>query len=80
MESLSRAPAKLNHEPEALAWARKRAGYTQSALARETGISRSLICEYEAGTRNANDVNLRKIADALNCPVVALERKREMSA
>lgn len=32
--------------------------------------------EIESGWRNATPANLRKIADALNCPVVLLERKR----
>jgi hypothetical protein len=32
--------------------------------------------EIESGWRSATPANLMKIADALNCPVVMLERKR----
>ena len=33
--------------------------------------------EIESGWRNATPANLAKIAEALNCPLVALERKRD---
>jgi len=65
----------LDHEPEAVTWARKKAGLTKRALARAIGVSEQLIGEIESGWRNATPANLRKIADALNCPLVALERK-----
>jgi hypothetical protein len=32
--------------------------------------------EIESGWRSATPANLKKIADALNCPLVILERKR----
>lgn len=80
MNNPERAPARLNQEPAAVSWARGKAGLTQTQLAHETGIGRSLIAEIEAGTRNATDANLLKIAEALNCPVVFLERKRQVTA
>jgi transcriptional regulator with XRE-family HTH domain len=70
-------PRALDHEPEAITWARKKAGLTKRALAREIGVSEQLIGEIESGWRNATPANLVKIAKALNCPVVSLERKRD---
>lgn len=77
MTSRTRAPAKLNQEPAAVRWARKKAGLNQTQLAQRAGLGRTLVVEIEAGTRNATDENLIKLAEALNCPVVVLERKRE---
>ncbi|WP_307795477.1 helix-turn-helix domain-containing protein [Actinacidiphila acididurans] len=68
-------PRKLHHEPEAVTWARKKAGLTKRALAQAVGISEQLMGEIESGWRSATPANLRKIAEALNCPLVALERK-----
>ena len=69
-------PSKLNQEPEAVTWARKKGGLTKRALARAVGISEQLMNEIESGWRNATPANLNKIAEVLNCPVVVLERKR----
>lgn len=69
-------PRRLHQEPEAVTWAREKAGLTKRALADLVGISEQLMGEIESGWRSATPVNLRKIADALNCPLVALERKR----
>lgn len=66
----------LDHEPQAVAWARERSGLTKTQLAERAGVSLSLISEVEKGTRNAQPPLLLKIAEALNCPVVFLERKR----
>lgn len=68
-------PRVLDHEPEAVTWARKKAGLTKRDLARAVGVSEQLMGEIESGWRNATPANLRKIADALNCPLVVLERK-----
>lgn len=80
MPNPERAPSRLNHEPASVRWARKKSGLTQTALAKRAGLSRTLVVEIEAGTRNATDENLLKLAEALNCPVVVLERKREPEA
>ncbi len=69
-------PLTLDHEPEAVTWARKKAGLTKRALAHAIGISEQLMGEIESGWRNATPANLIKIATALNCPLVSLERKR----
>lgn len=78
MPNPERAPTRLDHEPEAVEWARRKAGLSQAELARRCGFTRSLICEIEGGTRNATPGTLLKIAEALNCPVVFLEAKREV--
>ena len=70
------APSVVHHEPEAVTWAREKAGLTKRALAEIVGISEQLMGEVESGRRNATPANLAKIAEALNCPVVLLERKR----
>lgn len=72
----TRAKFPLDHEPEAVAWARRRSGLTQKQLAERAGIKESLMCEIEGGTRNATPAVLLKLAEAMNCPVVVLERKR----
>jgi transcriptional regulator with XRE-family HTH domain len=77
-EQPRRKPPKdpLDHEPEAVAWAREKAGLTRAALAEMIGVSAGLISEIEKGTRNATPARIRQLAEALNCPVVVLERKR----
>lgn len=71
-----RKGARLNHAPESVTWAREKAGMTKRALAQTCGFSEQLLCDIEAGRRNATPEKLRKIANALNCPVVLLESKR----
>jgi transcriptional regulator with XRE-family HTH domain len=71
-----RCPRVLHHEPEAVARTRKKAGLTKRALARRADISEVLMGELESGWRSATPANPVKIADALSCPVVFLERKQ----
>ncbi|NUS09897.1 MAG: helix-turn-helix transcriptional regulator [Streptomyces sp.] len=73
-------PSRLHQEPEAVTWAREKAGLTKRALARRVGISEQLMGEIESGWRNATPANLARIADALNCPLVVLERNRHAPA
>ncbi|WP_322975432.1 ATP-binding protein [Actinacidiphila bryophytorum] len=67
-------PRRLNQEPEAVTWARARNGLTKRRLAELVGISEQLMGEVESGWRSATPANLAKITEALNCPVVVLER------
>lgn len=67
----------LDHEPAAVTYAREQAGLTKTALAERVGKSLSLISEIESGTRNATPEVIGLLSDALNCPRVVLERKRE---
>lgn len=73
--SRPRRIAPVDHDPEALAWAIKRTGWQQAALAREVGISRSLLSEALKGTRGLRPAVMNKIASTLNCPVSVIERK-----
>jgi transcriptional regulator with XRE-family HTH domain len=57
-------------------WAREKSGLTKRRLAELVGISEQLMGEVESGWRSATPANLAKIAKALNCPIVVLERKR----
>jgi transcriptional regulator with XRE-family HTH domain len=70
----------LDHDPAAVVWARKAKGVTQTWLAREIGVSPGHMSEIEGGSRNAPPHLLNKIAEALNCPVTVLERKRDGAA
>jgi transcriptional regulator with XRE-family HTH domain len=54
-----------------------KAGLTKTQLAKACKVSLSLISEIENGTRNATPATIIKLAKALNCPPVVLERKRE---
>jgi transcriptional regulator with XRE-family HTH domain len=80
--SYRRTPPKspLDHEPAAVTYAREHAGLTKTELARLCGVSLSLISEIEGGTRNATPAMLNRLAEALNCPRVVLERKRGFGA
>ena len=78
--SVRKRPKWLRQEPEAVTWAREKAGLTKRALATKVGVSEQLVGEIESGWRNATPANLTRIAEALNCPVVVLERKRQTGA
>src|SRR5690606_28736885 len=79
MTNPERAPARLHHSPEAVRWARERAGLTQTQLAERAGLARTLVVEIEGGTRNATPANLLKRAGALNAPGAAPEAKGEVA-
>ena len=64
----------------AVTYARRQAGLTKTELAQRCGVSLSLISEIESGTRNATPAMIRKLAAAMNCPRVILERKRDDDA
>lgn len=70
----------LDHDPEAVTWARKAKGWSQDLLAKTVEISPSHMSEIESGSRNAPPALLIRIATALNCPVTFLERKRDALA
>jgi transcriptional regulator with XRE-family HTH domain len=52
--------------------ARQAAGLNQSELARRCGVVPSHICDYERGQWNPRRRTLRRIAQALGCPVERL--------
>jgi transcriptional regulator with XRE-family HTH domain len=73
-----RVPRNLNHEPAAVTWAREKSGLTRQQVAEQLECAPSLITEIEQGTRNLTPARLIRLAEILNCPVVVLERKRQV--
>lgn len=71
-----RRKSPVDHDPQALKWARERAGWRQAALAREVGVAPSTLCEAERGTRGLHPDVKNKLAAVLGCPVTVFERKR----
>jgi transcriptional regulator with XRE-family HTH domain len=69
-------PENFDHEPAAVTYARKQAGLTMTQLAERLDVGLSLISQIESGKRNATPDMLNRLAVALNCPRVVLERKR----
>jgi transcriptional regulator with XRE-family HTH domain len=67
----------LYHEPEAVLYARHKAGLTiTEAVDRLPSIrSKGTLSEIENGTRSASPKLLAEMARAYNCPLVVLERK-----
>jgi transcriptional regulator with XRE-family HTH domain len=66
----------LDHEPEAVEYARRKAGLSKTDVARELGVSLPLISMIESGDRNATPAMIIRMAELFNCPAVVLERKR----
>ncbi len=66
----------LDHEPEAVLYARTNSGLKQTEAARVLGISAAYLSQIEKGVRNAGPSLLNRMAAAYNCPRVVLERKR----
>ncbi|MCF3960341.1 helix-turn-helix domain-containing protein [Streptomyces fuscigenes] len=67
--------APLDHAPEGVAYARDAAGLTKRSLAGALGISEQLMCDIEAGRRNAAPELLERMAARLDCPLVVLLAK-----
>lgn len=68
--------SELDHEPEAVVYAREKAGLRQAEASRQLGCSAPYLSQIEKGIRNAGPAMLNKMADVYNCPRVVLERKR----
>ena len=62
----------MNLNREALIVIRQRSGLSKTALAERAGVDRTLIHRIENGERNASVAVIRKLADALKCPLMAL--------
>lgn len=61
----------------ALTEIRQRSGLSKPALAQLAGVDRTLIHRLENGERAATPAVMQKLADALQCPLVALMGPRE---
>jgi transcriptional regulator with XRE-family HTH domain len=66
----------LDHKPDAVKRARERTGLTRTEVARQLGVSLSLISEIEKGTRNATPAMILRLSDLLNCAPDTLRRRR----
>jgi transcriptional regulator with XRE-family HTH domain len=62
----------MNLNRDALRVIRERTGHTKTSLAEAAGVDRTLVHRLENGQRNATPSVLRKLADALDCPLHAL--------
>lgn len=61
---------KLN--PHALRAIRERSGISQSRLAEDSGIDRPNYVHIEAGRRRGTEAQIRRLADVLGVPVMAI--------
>lgn len=65
----------LNHEPDAILYARTSAGLSQADAARQLDISAGFLSHLERGYRSVTPALLKRMASVYNCPRVVLERK-----
>lgn len=75
-----RRGSPLSHAPEAVKETRELNGLTKRELAQMAGISEQLMGAIESGKRNATPPVLKKLADALKCPIVMLKRDPDAPA
>lgn len=67
--------------PAALTAIRERSGYKKAQLASMVGISPGYLTELEQGKKPGSPDVIKRIADALSCPIAALiERPAEVGA
>lgn len=62
----------MNLNRAALTEIRERSGISKTDLADRAGVDRTLVHRLENGERRGTPVVIRKLADALQCPVMAL--------
>ena len=62
----------MNLNRAALVTIRERSGLSKTALAAKAGVDRTLVHRIENGERHATPTVIRKFADALECPLLAL--------
>jgi transcriptional regulator with XRE-family HTH domain len=65
----------LNHKPAEVRRARERLGFTRREVAQKLGVSESLICEIEKGTRNATPAMILRLAPVLRVKPDTLRRR-----
>jgi transcriptional regulator with XRE-family HTH domain len=70
--NMTSSTVRMRQRSGAIKTARERNHLSKAELARRIGISRSLMTEMEAGTRNATEDNLQKLATELDCPIEEL--------
>lgn len=62
----------MRSNPAALAAIRERSGLTQTDLAKQTGVSQGRISELETKSVGLRPGTAKKLAEALQVPVVAI--------
>ncbi len=62
----------MNLNRDALTTIRERSGLSKTELATRAGVDRTLVHRLENGERKATPSVLRKLALALDCPLMAL--------
>lgn len=70
----------MNLNRDALTVIRERSGHSKSSLAKKAGVDRTLVHRLENGERAATPTVMRKLADALDCPLHALMGPAEEAA
>ena len=70
----------MNLNRQALTVIRERSGHSKTSLAELAGVDRTLVHRLENGQRNATPTVMRKLADALDCPLYALMGPSETEA
>ncbi|HEX7631288.1 MAG TPA: helix-turn-helix transcriptional regulator [Lacunisphaera sp.] len=69
-------PTKLTfHDPAEVRLRRKRAGLSQRQLANKAKITAAHLCNIELGKTEASPPVLQRIAKALGCRVIDIERR-----
>ena len=66
-KDLSITLKEVHMQKERLRARREELGMTQSDLARKIGLTSQAVSAYENGVKNANDIVLTALADALDC-------------
>lgn len=62
----------MNLNRAALTAIRERSGLSKTGLADKAGVDRTLVHRLENGERRGTPTVMRKLADALDCPLMAL--------
>lgn len=70
----------MNLNRAALKEIRERSGIGKTDLADRAGVDRTLVHRLENGERRGTPVVMRKLADALGCPLMALMGPEEDTA
>ena len=70
----------VNLNRAALIEIRERSGLSKTELAQRAGVDRTLVHRLENGERRATPTVMRKLADALACPLMAIMGPEEEEA
>lgn len=77
---LSGTNKDMQINPHALRALRERSGYSIRQFAAASGVPKTTIAETEAGHRNPSPATVKKLADCLQVPIVAITHMDEATA